>query len=81
MQHADHHLFLPHNIDVRQPEPMVFKIERRRIRGDECVHLFLHLFHILIIAAFQLHPKTGIAIIVGDKMADIVGTVAALVGN
>jgi len=60
---------------------MVLKIQRRRICGDESVHLLLYLFHILVIAAFQLHPKTGIAIVVGNKMADIVGTVAALVGN
>ena len=81
LHHAADHAFLPDDIDVIQPVPAQLDSHGGRIFGGIVLDCGNDLAHILVVAAFELHPDIRFAVIGGHEMPQIVGTMAVLIGQ
>ncbi len=78
LEHADHHLLLPHDVDVGQAEPLVGERHGRRVLRHEGVHLPHDGLHVPVVAALELQPEVGVLEVGRDEVPELVRRVAVL---
>ena len=81
LEHAGDHLVLPDHVQVGEAGPLVDQWPRRRLVNEKAVNFMDDLFHVLVVAAFELYPDIGLLVVRSNKMEKIVRLVTVLIGD